>query len=221
MTVRLAQDIGMDKVAEMANRLGVMKNLPHLLSMSLGSGDTRLIDMVTAYSSFVNGGMKVQPYLIEQIQDRYGKSLYKNNDSECIGCKVAHFDEKAEVPEIMDTRKRVLDELTAYQMVSILQGVAIRGTGARLASLNKNLAGKTGTTNENKDAWFIGFSPDLVVGVYVGFDEPRIPLVIIPNIEEVHFDGMFDFASIAQSPNYTPENADYILDVFREYIEEI
>ena len=173
MTVRLAQDIGMDKVAEMANRLGVMKNLPHLLSMSLGSGDTRLIDMVTAYSSFVNGGMKVQPYLIEQIQDRYGKSLYKNNDSECIGCKVAHFDEKAEVPEIIDNRKRVLDELTAYQMVSILQGVTVRGTGARLASLNKNLAGKTGTTNENKDAWFIGFSPDLVVGVYVGFDEPR------------------------------------------------
>lgn len=173
MTVRLAQDIGMDKVAEMSKRLGVMDNLPHLLSMSLGSGDTRLIDMVTAYSSFVNGGMKVQPYLIEQIQDRYGKSLYRNNDSECIGCKVAHFDEKAEVPEIMDNRQRVLDELTAYQMVSILQGVAIRGTGARLASLNKNLAGKTGTTNENKDAWFIGFSPDLVVGVYVGFDEPR------------------------------------------------
>lgn len=173
MTVRLAQDIGMDKVAEMSKRLGVMDNLPHLLSMSLGSGDTRLIDMVTAYSSFVNGGMKVQPYLIEQIQDRYGKSLYKNNDSECIGCKVAHFDAKADVPEIMDNRQRVLDELTAYQMVSILQGVAVRGTGARLASLNKNLAGKTGTTNENKDAWFIGFSPDMVVGVYVGFDEPR------------------------------------------------
>ena len=173
MTVRLAQDIGMDKVSEMAKRLGVINNLPPLLSMSLGAADTRLIDMVTAYSVFVNGGMKVSPYLIEQIQDRYGKSLYKNNDSSCIGCKVVSFDENIDVPMISDDRERVLDELTAYQMVSIMQGVVQRGTGARLAGLNKNLAGKTGTTNENKDAWFIGFSPDMVVGVYVGFDEPR------------------------------------------------
>lgn len=173
MTVRLAQDLGMDKVSEMAKRLGVMDNLPHLLSMSLGAADTRLIDMVTAYASFVNGGLKVSPYLIEQIQDRYGKSLYRNNDSHCIGCTVAKFEKEAPVPTITDDRVRVLDELTAYQMVSILQGVAVRGTGARLASLGKNLAGKTGTTNENKDAWFIGFSPDMVVGVYVGFDEPR------------------------------------------------
>ena len=173
MTVRLAQDIGMDKVSEMAKRVGVMDNLPRLLSMSLGAADTRLIDMVTAYSVFVNGGYKVSPYLIEQIQDRYGKSLYKNNSIHCIGCVAAHFDEAAEVPVITDDRERVLDELTAYQMVSILQGVAVRGTGSRLASLRKNLAGKTGTTNENKDAWFIGFSPDMVVGIYVGFDEPR------------------------------------------------
>ena len=157
----------------MAKRLGVMDNLPHLLSMSLGAADTRLIDMATAYSVFVNGGKKVSPYLIEQIQDRYGKGLYKNTDSHCLGCLAAHFDEKAEVPVITDDRAQVLDELTAYQMVSILQGVAIRGTGAKLASLHKNLAGKTGTTNENKDAWFMGFSPDMVVGIYVGFDEPR------------------------------------------------
>ncbi len=173
MTVRLAQDIGMDKVSHMAKRLGVMENLPQLLSMSLGAADTRLIDMVTAYSVFVNGGMKVTPYLIEQIQDRYGKSLYKNNDSECFGCIVSHFDEHTDVPSIIDNRERVLDELTSYQMVSIMQGVVQRGTGARLSQLKKNLAGKTGTTNENKDAWFIGFSPDMVVGVYVGFDEPR------------------------------------------------
>ena len=131
--------------------------------------------MATAYSVFVNGGKKVSPYLIEQIQDRYGKGLYKNTDSHCLGCLAAHFDEKAEVPVITDDRAQVLDELTAYQMVSILQGVAIRGTGAKLASLHKNLAGKTGTTNENKDAWFMGFSPDMVVGIYVGFDEPRTP----------------------------------------------
>lgn len=173
MTVRLAQDIGMERVSEMAKRLGVMDNLPHLLSMSLGAADTRLIDMATAYSVFVNGGKKVSPYLIEQIQDRYGKGLYKNTDSHCLGCVAAHFDENADVPVITDDRKQVLDELTAYQMVSILQGVAVRGTGARLASLHKNLAGKTGTTNENKDAWFMGFSPDMVVGIYVGFDEPR------------------------------------------------
>ena len=173
MTVRLAQDVGMDKVSDMAKRLGVMENLPHLLSMSLGAADTRLIDMVTAYSVFVNGGHKISPYLIEQIQDRYGKSLYKNSNTHCLGCAVAHFDKNADVPVLTDDREQVLDELTAYQMVSILQGVAVRGTGARLASLHKNLAGKTGTTNENKDAWFIGFSPDMVVGVYVGFDEPR------------------------------------------------
>lgn len=173
MTVRLAQDIGMARVAEMANRLGVIEKLPQLLSMSLGAADTRLIDMTTAYSIFVNGGKKVSPYLIEHIQDRYGKNLYRNNNNHCIGCIVAHFDEKADVPIITDDRAQVLDELTAYQMVSILQGVAVRGTGARLASLKRNLAGKTGTTNENKDAWFIGFSPDMVVGIFVGFDEPR------------------------------------------------
>lgn len=173
MTVRLAQDVGMDKVAAMAKRLGVDDNLPQLLSMSLGADDTRLIDMVTAYAVFVNGGKKVTPYLIEQIQDRYGKSLYKNNDNHCIGCKVAHFDPNDPVPEITDDREQVLDELTAYQMVSILQGVVQRGTGARLSQLGKTLAGKTGTTNDTKDAWFIGFSPDLVAGVYLGFDDPR------------------------------------------------
>ena len=173
MTVRLAQDIGMEKVSDMAKRLGVMDNLPRLLSMSLGAADTRLIDMATAYSVFVNGGLKVSPYLIEQIQDRYGKSLYKNKNVHCMGCLVAHFAEEDNVPIITDDRVRVLDEITAYQMVSILQGVAVRGTGARLAQLKKNLAGKTGTTNENKDAWFMGFSPDMVVGIYVGFDEPR------------------------------------------------
>jgi penicillin-binding protein 1A len=173
MTVRLAQDIGMKKVSEMAKRLGVNDHLPELLSMSLGAGDTRLIDMITAYAAFVNGGYRVNPYLIEQIQDRYGNNVYKSNVIQCLGCQVAHFDPSAPVPIITDERERVLDELSAYQMVSILQGVATRGTGARLASLKKNLAGKTGTTNENKDAWFIGFSPDLVVGVYVGFDDPR------------------------------------------------
>ena len=113
MTVRLAQDVGMDKVAAMAKRLGVDDNLPQLLSMSLGADDTRLVDMITAYAVFVNGGKKVTPYLIEQIQDRYGKSLYKNNDSHCIGCKPPHFDPEAPVPEITDNRQRELNQLPA------------------------------------------------------------------------------------------------------------
>lgn len=196
MTVRLAQDIGMDKVSAMAKRLGVMDNLPELLSMSLGAADTRLIDMVSAYSVFVNGGYKVSPYLIEQIQDRYGKSLYKNNNSQCLGCKVAHFDENTLPPVITDNRERVLDELTAYQMVSMMEGVAKRGTGARLASLKRNLAGKTGTTNENKDAWFMGFSPDMVVGIYVGFDEPRT-LGKIETGAQAALPIFYDFMSVA------------------------
>ena len=196
MTVRLAQDIGMDKVSAMAKRLGVMDNLPELLSMSLGAADTRLIDMVSAYSVFVNGGYKVSPYLIEQIQDRYGKSLYKNNNSQCLGCKVAHFDENALPPVITDNRERVLDELTAYQMVSMMEGVAKRGTGARLANLKRNLAGKTGTTNENKDAWFMGFSPDMVVGIYVGFDEPRT-LGKIETGAQAALPIFYDFMSVA------------------------
>ncbi len=196
MTVRLAQDIGMDKVSAMAKRLGVMDNLPELLSMSLGAADTRLIDMVSAYSVFVNGGYKVSPYLIEQIQDRYGKSLYKNNNSQCLGCKVAHFDENTLPPVITDNRERVLDELTAYQMVSMMEGVAKRGTGARLANLKRNLAGKTGTTNENKDAWFMGFSPDMVVGIYVGFDEPRT-LGKIETGAQAALPIFYDFMSVA------------------------
>ncbi len=173
MTVRLAQDIGMDKVAEMTKRLGVNDNLPPYLSMSLGAADTRLIDIVKAYSTFANGGKKITPYLIEQIQDRYGKSIFKNNTNTCTNCNVNSYSKDIELPIITDNREQILDELTAYQITSILNGVAVRGTGARLRGINKNLAGKTGTTNDTKDAWFIGYSPDMVVGVYVGFDAPR------------------------------------------------
>lgn len=173
MTVRLAQDVGMDKVAEYAKKFGVNDHLPHLLSMSLGAGETHVIDMARAYGMMVNGGKEIQPYFIEQIQDRFGRTILKQDKRECANCNVEAWGEGQPIPELTDNREQIVDPLTAYQMVSILEGVAIRGTGARLRSLNKHLAGKTGTSNNTQDAWFVGFSPDLVVAVYVGFDEPR------------------------------------------------
>ena len=172
MTVRLAQDVGMDKVSELSKRIGVNQNLPELLSMSLGAGDTRLIDMASAYAVIVNGGKKVEPYFIERIQNREGKTILKQDKRACEGCNADKF-ENQDIPLLADAREQIVDPLSAYQMTSILEGVALRGTGARLRSIGKHLAGKTGTSNQNKDAWFMGFSPDLVVGVYVGFDGPR------------------------------------------------
>lgn len=172
MTVRLAQDLGMDKVSEYVRRFGINDNLPKLLSMSLGASDTRLINMVAGYAMIVNGGKKIEPYFIEQVQDRNGKTILKHDKRECAGCNT-DFYESQETPKLIDNREQIVDPLSAYQMTSILEGVAIRGTASRLRTLNKHLAGKTGTTNDNKDSWFIGFSPDLVVGVYLGFDEPR------------------------------------------------
>ena len=172
MTVRLAQDVGMDKICEMSKRIGVNQNLPKLLSMSLGAGDTRLIDMASAYAVIVNGGKKVEPYFIERIQNRDGKTILKQDKRNCENCNADKF-ENQEIPHLPDAREQIVDPLSAYQMTSILEGVAQRGTGARLRSIGRHLAGKTGTSNQNKDAWFMGFSPDLVVGVYVGFDEPR------------------------------------------------
>ena len=171
MTVRLAQDIGMDKVAEMTKRVGINDNLPQYLSSSLGAAAARVLDMTAAYAIIAGGGKKVTPYLIERIQDRTGKTIYKHDTYDCTDCNPAHFEHQLP-PEHPDMREQIIDPLSNYQMISILEGVAIRGTGARLRALNKHLAGKTGTTNENKDAWFIGFSPDLVAGVYVGYDEP-------------------------------------------------
>jgi penicillin-binding protein 1A len=171
MTVRLAQDIGMDKIAEMTKRVGINDNLPQYLSSSLGAADARVLDMTTAYAMIVNGGKKLNPYLIERIQDRSGQTIYKNDTYDCTDCDQTVWNNQ-EPPQIPDTREQIIDPLSAYQMTSILEGVAIRGTGARLRGLKRHLAGKTGTTNDNKDAWFIGFSPDLVAGVYVGYDEP-------------------------------------------------
>lgn len=172
MTVRLAQDVGMKKVAEYAKKMGVNESLQPLLSMSLGAGETKLVNMATAFGVFVNGGKKIDTYTIERIQDRNGQTLYKHDNRECEGCAANKWENQA-VPQLADTREQVLDPLSAYQMVSILEGVVQQGTAAKLKSLGRHIAGKTGTTNKNQDAWFVGFSPDLVVAVYVGFDEPR------------------------------------------------
>lgn len=172
MTVRLAQDVGMDKVSAFAAKTGINKHLPELLSMSLGAGETRLVDLTTAYAMIVNGGKKVTPYFIEQVQDRYGQTILKHDDRKCLDCNYDKWDDQP-IPVLQDEREQIIDPYTAYQMTSILEGVAIRGTGARLRGINYHLAGKTGTTNDNKEGWFVGFSPDLVVGTYIGFDEPR------------------------------------------------
>jgi len=172
MTVRLAQDIGMPLIGEYAKRFGVYDSLPPYLSFALGAGETTLLRMVGAYSMIDNGGRKVQPTLIDRIQDRYGHTIYKHDARECRGCDATKWENQAE-PTLVDKRDRVLDPMTAYQITSIMEGVVQRGTGTVMKEVGKPIAGKTGTTNDEKDAWFIGFSPDLVVGVYIGYDKPR------------------------------------------------
>ena len=170
MTVRIANDVGLNKINKKAKELDIYKNTANILSSSLGSGETTLLKITSAYGSFVNGGKKLEPTLIDLIQDRNGKSIYKNEKLFCLGCM-----EKFSItnpPVIEDRYKRVFNEDVSYQMVNILKGVVERGTGKKLKKLKLELAGKTGTTNENLDAWFIGFTPELLVGVYVGFDEP-------------------------------------------------
>jgi penicillin-binding protein 1A len=172
MTVRLAQDIGMPLIGEYARRLGIYDNLPPYLSFALGAGETTLMRMVGAYAMFDNGGRKIQPSLIDRIQDRYGRTVYKHDQRECRGCEATKWESQPE-PTLVDKRERVLDPMTAYQITSMMEGVVQRGTGTAVKALGKPIAGKTGTTNEEKDVWFIGFSPDLVVGVFMGFDKPR------------------------------------------------
>jgi penicillin-binding protein 1A len=172
MTVRLAQTVGMDKVAAFVEKLGVVDRMPPLLAMALGSGETTVLDMTTAYSMIVNGGKRITPTLIERVQDRQGRTVYKHDERECADCTAVAWQEQPP-PVLADEREQVIDPGTAYQMVSMLQGVILRGTGTTVKKVGKPLAGKTGTTNDYTDAWFVGFSPDLAVGVYVGFDTPR------------------------------------------------
>ncbi len=172
MTVRLAQTIGIDRVAQFARRLGVADDLPRRLSMSLGAGETTLMRLTASYAMMVNGGKRIKPTLIDRIQDRHGRNVFRHDNRVCQGCRAAFWTGQP-VPDIPDTRERVADPASAYQMVSMLQGAVERGTGRRIKSIGKPLAGKTGTTNDALDTWFVGFSPDLAVGVFVGFDTPR------------------------------------------------
>ena len=173
MTVRLADYIGMDKIADYAKRFGIDDDMPPLLANSLGAGETTLLQITAAYGVLVNGGKEITPTFLDRIQDRYGETIYQHDERECRNCGDLMRWEGQETPELPDDREQLTDPRTAYQMTSILEGVVERGTGVRIKSLGRPLAGKTGTTNESKDTWFIGFSPDLVVGVFAGFDEPR------------------------------------------------
>ncbi|MGI8724314.1 MAG: penicillin-binding protein 1A [Methyloceanibacter sp.] len=171
MTVRLARDMGMPIIGEYARRFGVYDNLMPALSMALGAGETTLMRMVTGYSMVANGGKQVQATLIDRVQDRYGRTIWRHDNRDCQGCDAREWKGQAE-PELAEDRKQVLDPMTAFQITEIMEGVVQRGTAQKLKVLNRPIAGKTGTTNDEKDAWFIGFTPDLVVGVYIGFDNP-------------------------------------------------
>ena len=169
MTVRLAQAIGMEKVGSYARKFGLVDDLPTNLSAALGSEESTLISVTAAYAMLVNGGKKIIPTLIDRVQDRYGITVVRADGRVCSFCA----NSSVEPPILPDNREQLTDPASAYQMVSILQGAVERGTGRRVAAVGKPLAGKTGTSNDSFDTWFLGFSPDLAVGVYVGFDEPR------------------------------------------------
>ena len=172
VTARVAQDIGMEAVSDMAVRLGAYDALPPYPAMALGSGDTYLIDLTRGYAAFVNGGKKITPTLIDRVQDRHGRTLFRHDERACEGCQEPEWNGE-EPPQLAEVGEQVLDPIVAYQITHMLEGVVERGTGRRALKVGKPLAGKTGTTNEYRDALFMGFSPDLVVGVRVGFDDNR------------------------------------------------
>ena len=172
MTVRIAKILGLDKILDLSKKLNVYEEIPELLSVSLGAAETSLINLTSAYASFANGGKKINPTLISRIQDRRGKTIFQLKNRKCVGCD-KFIDIPGKFPQIENTNERIFSEETAYQMVTILSGAVERGTAKKLKSLNVPLAGKTGTTNDNFDAWFIGFSSNLVIGVYIGFDNPK------------------------------------------------
>ena len=172
MTVRLAQAVGMNEVAAVAGRFGIQQEMPEVLSMSLGAGETTLSRMTAAYAMLANGGRRISPTIVDRVQDRHGRTVFRRERRTCTGCDA--LDELGpKVPYPPDPRERIADPQSVYQVVSMLEGVVLRGTGRRLRAIGKPLAGKTGTTSDYVDAWFVGFASDLALGVYVGFDRPR------------------------------------------------
>ena len=173
MTVRLANRIGMNKILSMANNFDINEGLDSNLSMSLGSGVVSLKDLTNAYAMIANGGKKIEPKLITSIYSKEGKKIYDTRLKKCLECRIDSILLKNEIPKFFENKKTIIDPRLAYQITSMMEGVIIRGTAKKLKDLDIPIAGKTGTTNQNKDAWFIGYTPDLVIGVYVGYDKPR------------------------------------------------
>ena len=172
MTVRLAQDMGMDTVVAYARRFGIYDNLQPVLSMAHGAGETTVLRLTAAFGMLANGGRRIKPTLIDRIQDRWGKTIMRHDERPCPDCAADKWEGQPE-PVLPDTREQIIDPHTAYQITSIMEGVVLRGTARKVSVLGRPIAGKTGTTNDEKDAWFVGFAPDLVVGVFVGYDTPK------------------------------------------------
>ncbi|WP_439155197.1 penicillin-binding transpeptidase domain-containing protein, partial [Yoonia sp.] len=172
MTIRLAQEIGIDTVGLYAERFGVYDNMNRGLAAALGSDETTLFKMVAAYAMFANGGERVEPTLVDRVQDRYGNTVYRHDQRMCINCDDPLL-RQGEAPSVISNRDRVMNEITAYQLTSMMQGVVDRGTASSAINLPVPIAGKTGTTNDAKDVWFIGFSSNIVAGCYIGYDTPR------------------------------------------------
>ncbi|MGI3170376.1 penicillin-binding protein 1A [Pseudooceanicola sp. C21-150M6] len=172
MTIRLAQEVGMDVVASYAERFGVYENMGPYLANALGSEETTLYKMVSAYAMFANGGERVEPTLVDRVQDRYGKTIYRHDQRDCVECSDPNVSRHLS-PRIVSDRARVMDAITAYQLTSMMQGVVQRGTASATVNLPVPTAGKTGTTNDAKDVWFIGFTNSVVAGCYIGYDDPK------------------------------------------------
>ena len=173
MTIRLANEVGITKILHTAKIFGIDKFLDDNLSMSLGSGLVNLIDITNAYGIIANGGKRIQPNFVQSIYNKNGKQIFKTTKKICSKCLIKDLNENIKVPKIKINEENILDSRIAYQITSMMEGVIQRGTAKRLKDLDIPLAGKTGTTNKNKDAWFIGYSPDIVVGVFVGYDQPK------------------------------------------------
>jgi penicillin-binding protein 1A len=172
MTIRLARDVGMPLIAEYSKRFGIYDDMLPVLAMSLGAGETTVLRLTAAYGMLANGGRRIKPTLIDRIQDRYGATIFKHDERICNSCQSDRWSNQDE-PRLQDKRERVIDPMSAYQITSMMEGVVQRGTATAIKSVGKTLAGKTGTTNDAKDVWFVGYSPDLAVGVFMGFDKPK------------------------------------------------
>ena len=172
MTIRLAEEVGMEVVADYAERFGVYEDMGPFLANSLGSEETTLYQMVAAYAMFANGGERVQPTLVDRIQDRRGSTIYRHDERNCVDCRVASL-APGQLPSIVSNRERVMDAITAYQLTSMMTGVVDRGTASKTVNLPVPTAGKTGTTNEARDVWFVGFTSNIVAGCYISYDRPR------------------------------------------------